>query len=405
MFAILHPRILAMPDQRLYTRFKLVKRRRRPSPKAALWMAGGLVLAAVAVWLWRTGVGPAGVKAPPLNGSLTLPTNQLRDIRPAPRPTAPATAKPVAPTKSPTPIAPPPALPPRTLPPPAATVAPTEILAAQIALNRAGISSGSIDGVLGSQTSTALRAFQQERGILASGLLDAATKEALGIRDSLLTTYAITAEDLTVLRPLGKTWLAKSQQDILGFENLLELVAERSHTHPKLLQQLNPTVEWNTLLAGDRVNVPAAPLPAARAKVARIRISLSSKTLQAFDANDKLLAHFPVSIGRIAEKRPVGELRVANLAPNPNYTFDPAIFPESPEARRLDHKLVLPPGPNSPVGTAWIGLDRPGFGIHGTPNPEQVGRTESHGCFRLANWNAEYLARLVWVGLPIIVEP
>ena len=90
---------------------------------------------------------------------------------------------------------------------------------------------------------------------------------------------------------------------------------------------------------------------------------------------------------------------------NPNYVFDPDNFPESAEARELNRKLIVPPGPNNPVGTVWIGLDKPGYGIHGTPHPEQVGRTESHGCFRLANWNAEFLLRLVNVGTTVLVEP
>jgi len=98
-------------------------------------------------------------------------------------------------------------------------------------------------------------------------------------------------------------------------------------------------------------------------------------------------------------------LRVVSLAANPNYTFNPRIFPESTEARELDRKLLLQPGPNNPVGVVWIGLNRPGYGIHGTPSPEQVGRTESHGCFRLANWNAEYLRQLAWVGLPVFIRP
>ncbi len=101
----------------------------------------------------------------------------------------------------------------------------------------------------------------------------------------------------------------------------------------------------------------------------------------------------------------MGELHVATVALNPNYTFDPENFPESTEARQLNRKLILPPGPNNPVGTVWIGLDKPGYGIHGTPRPEQVGRAESHGCFRLANWNAEYFSQLVWVGMPVFVEP
>ena len=123
-------------------------------------------------------------------------------------------------------------------------------------------------------------------------------------------------------------------------------------------------------------------------------------------AETNLLAHFPCSIAARVDKRPLGEeLHITALAPNPNYTFDPAVFSESAEAQQLGRKLILQPGPNNPVGTVWLSLDKPGYGIHGTPKPEEVGRTESHGCFRLANWNAEYLLRLVSVGTPVSVEP
>jgi lipoprotein-anchoring transpeptidase ErfK/SrfK len=102
----------------------------------------------------------------------------------------------------------------------------------------------------------------------------------------------------------------------------------------------------------------------------------------------------------------VGEaLHVIAVAPDPNYTFDPAVFPESAEARELGRKLILQPGPNNPVGIVWIGLDKSGYGIHGTPRPEEVGRTESHGCFRLANWNARYLLQFVAVGTSVEVRP
>jgi lipoprotein-anchoring transpeptidase ErfK/SrfK len=145
--------------------------------------------------------------------------------------------------------------------------------------------------------------------------------------------------------------------------------------------------------------------PAVSNKAAFAVIHLADKFLEAFDTETNLLTHFPCSIAANVEKRPVGELYVIVVAPNPNYTFDPELFPESPEAKTLDQKLIIPPGPNNPVGVAWIGLDKIGYGIHGTPVPEQVGRTESHGCFRLANWDAEYLSRLVWVGMPVLVEP
>jgi lipoprotein-anchoring transpeptidase ErfK/SrfK len=172
-----------------------------------------------------------------------------------------------------------------------------------------------------------------------------------------------------------------------------------------LIRQLNPSIDWHAVAPGTTVQLPDVDTPEAHSKAAFVAIRLIEKTLEAFDAETNLLAHFPCSIARHVEKRPVGELHVAVIALNPNYTFDPDIFPESAEAREIDHKLILPPGPNNPVGVAWIGLDKPGYGIHGTPNPEQVGRTESHGCFRLANWNVQYLVKLIWVGAPVLVEP
>jgi lipoprotein-anchoring transpeptidase ErfK/SrfK len=220
-----------------------------------------------------------------------------------------------------------------------------------------------------------------------------------------LTSYTITSNDLARLQPLSKTWLGKSQQSALEFETALELVAEKSHAHPNLIRRLNPGVDWTNLFANVTVTVPDAACPEPKGKAAFVVISLGEKTLEAFDEGTNLLGHFPCSIAQRVEKRPAGELRVTAIAPNPNYTFNPEIFPEVPEARTITNKLILQPGPNNPVGTVWISLDRPGYGIHGTPRPEDVGRTESHGCFRLANWNAEYLLKLVWIGMPVRVEP
>ncbi len=280
-----------------------------------------------------------------------------------------------------------------------------DVLEAQIALMRQGISAGSLDGVIGSQTRRALAAFQRTENLPVTGALDADTKAKLQLTAPWLTEYTVTTNDLARLQPIGKTWLEKSRQSALDYETILELVAERAHAHPLLIQRLNPGVNWATVAAGTVLKIPDADFPEPSAKAAFVVIHLAEKNLEAFDADTNLLLHCPCSIAAKVEKRPVGELHIAVVAPDPNYTFDPAVFPESPEAQALGRKLILPPGPNNPVGVAWIGLDKPGYGMHGTPGPEQVGRTESHGCFRLANWNAEYLLKLVWMGMPVRVEP
>lgn len=277
---------------------------------------------------------------------------------------------------------------------------------AQIALARIGISSGPIDGVSGPQTAAALRAFQHSRALPVTGRLDDATRAALTLDYPPLTQFAITADDLASLQPTGKTWLEKSQQTALAHETALELVAERTHAHPRFIKTLNPSVNWDAILPDSRFNVPAVTVGPFPTKAAHIEIRLAERTLQARDAAGNLLVHFPASIARKAEKRPIGDLRVTVVIANPNYTFNPANFPESPEAiADPARKLILAPGPNNPVGVAWIGLDLPGYGIHGTHTPEQVGRTESIGCFRLANWDARTLLTLARVGLPVTVLP
>ncbi len=385
------------------------------------------VLAAViVVWVWwkgdRGGSSPPPaaqtVAAPGTNGALIIPT-----IDKTGRPGEPLVLVPV---DGPIPLNQTPApLPPtnraaRTQPglvpagrtnaaPPAFAELPNfdeRVLAAQVALARHGISSGSFDGLLGGQTSAALRAFQRREGLPLTGSLDDATRALLQTDAPPYTNYVVTVEDLGRLLPLGTTWLAKSQQERMDFETILELVAERTHSNPKLVRALNPAVNWAGVTNGTSLRVIATGSPEPERKAAWLRIAVSGRTLQAFDAETNLLAHFPCSIAARVEKRPVGEeLHVSVVAPNPNYTFDPEVFPESAEARQLGRKLILQPGPNNPVGVAWLGLDKPGYGMHGTPRPEDVGRTESHGCFRLANWNAELLLKLVTIGTPVFVDP
>ena len=281
----------------------------------------------------------------------------------------------------------------------------SDVFEAQVALARRAVSPGSIDGAMGSQTRAAVAAFQRSQNLAGTGVLDANTKARLTLDAPVFTTYTVMTNDLARLQPMGKTWVAKSEQSSLDYETLLELVAENAHAHPLLIQKLNPLVSWANVAAGTVLKIPAVRYPEPESKAAFVVIHLSGKFLEAFDGATNLLAHFPCSIAAKVEKRPVGELHVAVVAPNPNYTFDPAVFSESPEAQAIGHKLILPPGPNNPVGVAWIGLDKPGYGMHGTPGPEQVGRTESHGCFRLANWDAAYLLKLVWIGLPVEVVP
>lgn len=278
------------------------------------------------------------------------------------------------------------------------------ILDAQIALARKGISAGPIDGAAGENMKRAFLAYQIHSGLPVSGELDAETKAALLVEEPLFIQYMISEDDLKRLVKVPDSWLAKSKMDRLDYETILELVAEKGRASQTFIRKTNPQINWTNISAGTLVKIPRID-PPAPARAAFARVHLYSKTLNVFGKNTNLIAHFPCSIAAKVEKRPVGALTIVKAAANPTYLFDPAVFTESAEAKKIGRKLTIPAGPNNPVGTAWIGLSRPGYGIHGTPKPEQIGRTESHGCFRLANWNAEHLLQMSWAGMPIYVEP
>lgn len=276
---------------------------------------------------------------------------------------------------------------------------------AQIALARLDYSCGVIDGDPGPKTSAALRAFQRSLGLPESGALDAATRSALVLRRAPFRRAVLAAQDLRRLQPLSPTWIGKSRQTALDYESALELAAAMGHASGELIRALNPDLDWNRLPPGTEVAIPDPQRRSPRARAVRIQIVLSERILDVLGAEGAPIARFPVGIAEAAEKRATGELHVTVLVSRPNYTFDPANFPESPEARSLGRRLLLPPGPNSPVGLAWIGLDRPGYGIHGTPQPRQVGQAVSHGCFRLTNWDASTLLALARPGMPVMVQP
>lgn len=278
-------------------------------------------------------------------------------------------------------------------------------LEVQIALARADFSCGVIDGVRGAKTAAALKAFQDTRGLDPTGDLDDDTRTALALESPPLKKVVITADDLGHLQPLSPTWVGKSEQSELAYETPIEMASAHAHASEKLIRTLNPSVDWTRIMPGTTITVPDPERSTPRDHAARIEIRLSDRILEAYNGDGALIAFFPVSIGRLAEKRPVGELHVVAIIPNPDYTFDPDNFPESEEAQSIGRKLTLPPGPKNPVGLAWIGLDRPGYGIHGTPLPANVGRSESHGCFRLTNWDAVTLLGLVSQNLLVDVQP
>ncbi|MBI4581986.1 MAG: murein L,D-transpeptidase [Planctomycetes bacterium] len=270
----------------------------------------------------------------------------------------------------------------------------------QIALDRLGFSPGLIDGRIGPKTTLATREFQRVRGLPITGRLDPATTEALQVEpDNAFGRYTVTQDDLKEIGPCPTSWLAKSKLDRLGHETLHDVLAEKFHCAKHLLATLNPGVNLNGLKPGSKVIVPIIPEPAATPPAQRLEVNLGEKVIRAIDAQGKLTALFHCSIAANKAKLPSGQARVEVVAPNPDYMFDPKMWPEVKE--RITAKLRIPPGPRNPVGRCWIGLSLSGYGMHGTPNPELIGKTGSHGCFRLANWDAVRLGKMVQPGIPV----
>lgn len=308
----------------------------------------------------------------------------------------PEVARPLPPHPKPTPR--PPA--------PVPSRPPVDVLfAVQARLDRDGCSPGGLDGRWGQKSEKALQAWQKMHNLPCTGQPDEAVIEQLGSTNGILTTYTVTAADHAALTDRPDSWLKRSKMERMGYGTIEEMVAERFHLYCAALRRLNPQAAWPNPPAGTVLTVPSVKrrsLP----RLSRLELRLGEKTLRAYDMKGQVVAQFPCSIAADKTKRPVGEtLRVVVWAENPDYTFDPDVFTESPEAAEIGRRLRIPPGPNNPVGVAWIGLDRPGYGIHGTPSPEDISKTQSHGCIRLTNWDADSLIHAVRTDLPVVFLP
>lgn len=275
------------------------------------------------------------------------------------------------------------------------------LLRAQVLLERMYLSPGEIDGAYGSNMRQALNTFQQIRKLPVTGKLDDATWNALNTPDvPTLAEYTLTDEDVAgPFRPVPDGMMAKAQLPALGYANALEGLGEKFHASPALLQRLNPGK--NLAQAGERIMVPHVsgkePLPPA----AKVVVRDTAKVLQLYDASERLLAQYPASTGSKHDPLPIGEWKIEGVHANPVYNYNPKLFWD---AKAGDRKTQIKPGPNNPVGVMWIDLSKPHYGIHGTPVPGHVGKTESHGCIRLTNWSAAEVGAVVGTETLVVLQ-
>jgi lipoprotein-anchoring transpeptidase ErfK/SrfK len=284
----------------------------------------------------------------------------------------------------------------------AAAAVNVEAIQTQVMLDRAGFSPGEIDGAMGTSTKRALEAFTKSGG------------KADQLPADAVIGYAITEQDAAgpFTAKIPEDMVQKSKLPALGYSSLLEALGERFHTSPALLKRLNPTAKF---AAGETIQVPnvtptpqpvgtagrgtpgAAPDANAAGTVVTVRKSSSDLTVT--DGTGKVLMYAPVTTGSGHDPLPIGEWKVTVVQKDPKFNYNPDLFWD---ADPKHSKATIPAGPNNPVGVVWIDISKEHYGLHGTPEPSTVGKTSSHGCVRLTNWDALKLANLVRAGTKVV---
>jgi len=278
------------------------------------------------------------------------------------------------------------------------------VVRAQVLLDRANFSVGAISGRAGKTTQIAIYWFQYSQGLTPTGVLDSISYNRLASvagTDHVIAEFTVDQKSLKgPFSPVPHNVYEQAKLTCLCYSSPLELLAERFHTTPELLQQLNPKTRFAALVAGEKMFVPSVERPPdpLRKPIARIHISKTGNYVQALAAGGSIVFHFPSTLGSMYDPSPDGSWEVTAIARNPTFRYDPTLFSDVPDSKP---KARLPPGPNSPVGTVWIALSKEHVGIHGTPSPETIGLASSHGCVRLTNWDAENLADAVSPHLPV----
>ncbi len=283
----------------------------------------------------------------------------------------------------------------------------------QIFLDQQHFGPGKIDGRPGEFTAKALARYQKAKGLPVTGNLEDAAQLPVSSIYPIYTFYTITAEDVQRIGNVPRKPEEQAKLKKMPYPSLLKFLEERFHSDPDFLRALNPGLDLENLIAGDEVRVPNITpfkIEEVRAvgkvpvvpdfKRRQIQIDTKERILELYEG-DTLVASFPITPGSSRLPAPAGTWRILGIATLPWFRHDEGVLNHGVRTSNFHN---IPAGPSNPVGVVWIGLNKPGIGIHGTNNPQTIGRAASHGCIRLANWDAIRLVGMITEGMTVVID-
>jgi lipoprotein-anchoring transpeptidase ErfK/SrfK len=305
----------------------------------------------------------------------------------------------------------------------------------QIFLDQQHFGPGVIDGKPGLFTEHAVMSWNEVNGHALHDWTTVQTAAQQSVSQHLIT---VTVPNLTakwVNPKLSNDRIAQSKTQRLSYRSVGELMAERYHTDVDFLIELNGAKKIYALKEGSELFVPNVT-PFEIEKIAGIQhpreetkaqrhvvVDTKRNQMRIYEAapvalivaeddaavaakpvaNRSLIASFPITPGK-PQFIHYGMWEMRTCVEFPNWRFDKSLLETGKRSKDPSKVYDLPSGPNSPVGVIWCGLSKSGIGLHGTADPETIGRAQSAGCIRLANWDAIRLPTLIRPGSSVEIR-